>query len=260
MVYGVEGSTKVVRISSQRVIKGPCHNKEAQTMQYVAEQASSIPVPRVHRVYQRNGGCYIEMDYVPGINLDEVWRKGILSQHEKQNIVQELARYLQMLRVLKAPDPEAVCSLSGGACHDQRLGSSGTGPFESHAFFHDFLRGTLTLESWGESVSVCHQRSYQSKFTHGDLSPWNIMIHEGRISGIIDWEFSGWYPEYWEFTKARYACINMDEWFEMFRNGVLEYDEELEAERALWKKLGTPGDQLAVEKGQICNRSQSMTD
>lgn len=24
---------------------------------------------------------------------------------------------------------------------------------------------------------------------------------EGRITGIVDWEEAGWYPEYWEYVK-----------------------------------------------------------
>ncbi len=27
----------------------------------------------------------------------------------------------------------------------------------------------------------------------------------GRVTGIVDWECAGWYPEYWEYTKAHFA-------------------------------------------------------
>ena len=41
-------------------------------------------------------------------------------------------------------------------------------------------------------------------FTHGDLAPRNIMISKDFvITGIIDWEYGGWYPEYWEYVKAK---------------------------------------------------------
>lgn len=29
----------------------------------------------------------------------------------------------------------------------------------------------------------------------------NILVEGGRITGIIDWEYAGWYPEYWEYVK-----------------------------------------------------------
>jgi aminoglycoside phosphotransferase len=41
-------------------------------------------------------------------------------------------------------------------------------------------------------------------FTHGDLKAHNILVndHDGYLSGFLDWESRGWYPEYWEFTTA----------------------------------------------------------
>jgi aminoglycoside phosphotransferase (APT) family kinase protein len=44
--------------------------------------------------------------------------------------------------------------------------------------------------------------------THGDLQPGNIIVLQDsisgaiKISGIIDWEMGGWYPEYWDIVKA----------------------------------------------------------
>lgn len=43
--------------------------------------------------------------------------------------------------------------------------------------------------------------------THGDLHPQNIMVKwtdsDGiEITGLVDWELSGVYPESWEFVKA----------------------------------------------------------
>lgn len=36
-------------------------------------------------------------------------------------------------------------------------------------------------------------------FTHGDIIPQNIMVDENyQVSGIVDWEAAGWYPDYWE--------------------------------------------------------------
>jgi hypothetical protein len=47
-------------------------------------------------------------------------------------------------------------------------------------------------------------------FTHSDFRPANIRVVEeaGRlvVSGIIDWEFSGFYPDYWECLKSPTQC------------------------------------------------------
>jgi len=39
-------------------------------------------------------------------------------------------------------------------------------------------------------------------FTHGDLSSLNILTHGDVVVAVIDWETSGWYPSYWEYTSA----------------------------------------------------------
>ncbi|KAE8370383.1 hypothetical protein BDV27DRAFT_140558 [Aspergillus caelatus] len=40
----------------------------------------------------------------------------------------------------------------------------------------------------------------------------NIIVNNGHISGIVDWEFSGWYPKYWEFSKALYVWKWQNDW------------------------------------------------
>lgn len=49
-------------------------------------------------------------------------------------------------------------------------------------------------------------------FTHGDLRPDNIIVKNGRVTAIIDWEMAGWYPEYWEFAKALHLEVFADDW------------------------------------------------
>ena len=45
-------------------------------------------------------------------------------------------------------------------------------------------------------------RSNRSVFTHGDIAPRNIMVDdENKITGILDWEYAGWYPDYWEYAQ-----------------------------------------------------------
>lgn len=51
----------------------------------------------------------------------------------------------------------------------------------------------------------------QSKFvlTHGDLAARNIMVHECKITGIADWEYSGFFPEYMEYALATVVQDNV---------------------------------------------------
>ena len=45
-------------------------------------------------------------------------------------------------------------------------------------------------------------------FTHGDLVPQNILVENEHVTGIVDWEQAGLYPEYGEHVKALWeGCI-----------------------------------------------------
>jgi hypothetical protein len=35
-------------------------------------------------------------------------------------------------------------------------------------------------------------------------------MRNGKIVGIVDWQFAEWYPEYWEYTK------DMPDWYAEF--------------------------------------------
>jgi thiamine kinase-like enzyme len=60
-------------------------------------------------------------------------------------------------------------------------------------------------------------RSTISVFTHGDITPRNILIDEyDRITGIVDWEFVGWYPDYWEYANIMKPTEEKD-WQEWMR-------------------------------------------
>jgi hypothetical protein len=28
-----------------------------------------------------------------------------------------------------------------------------------------------------------------------------FMVHDNKLAGLLDWEFAGWYPEYWDYVK-----------------------------------------------------------
>ncbi|THW69759.1 hypothetical protein D6D18_10537 [Aureobasidium pullulans] len=41
-----------------------------------------------------------------------------------------------------------------------------------------------------------------SLFMHGDLTPTNIIIQDGKVTALIDWKLVGYYPAFWVRFKA----------------------------------------------------------
>ncbi|KIW25874.1 uncharacterized protein PV07_09010 [Cladophialophora immunda] len=184
------------------------------------------------------------MEYVHGDTLEASWVGDVLSTDEKQAIVRQIADYIEQLRQLDPPQKGVVASSELGQCFDVRVGYRPFGPFNNIDSFHSFLRGNIPLENcsqvFGEVVTRFHTRKYRTCFSHADICPRNLIVRNRKIVAVIDWQFAGWYPEYWEYTKAHYAYCNAD-WWVRFEEGVTRYDDELAAERALWRQLDEPG-------------------
>lgn len=236
---------KLHRVSWHRVIKGPCDPTEVEAMQYVASH-TDIPVPKVYSVHREKGGfIYIEMAYVRGESLDAAWRH--LSTEQKDAIVADLKLHISSLRALKPPVEGIVSSALGNPGHYCRIGTRFWGPMKNHADFHSQARGHLRMEDvaqfLGEDVVAVHTAQYKTCFTHADLAPRNIMVRNGRVVAIIDWAYAGWYPEYWEFTKAHYNPFRDEAWEEYLRIILPCYEMELSAEQILWRRLPEPGSQ-----------------
>lgn len=194
---------KVVRISEDRVVKsGPnLRAHEAPTLRYVAAN-TTIPVPRVHDVHWEDGRVTaIEMDYMPGKTLQEVW--DTLDHNQKVSIADELHQYVSQLRGLKGDYIGGIDR--GKAIIGRRIPVEG-GPFESERMFNEFILSDIVSSAprpmW-HYAKYALEDNHEIVFTHADLAPRNILVGEnGQVTAILDWEYAGWYPEHWEYIKA----------------------------------------------------------
>ncbi|KHN98348.1 Protein kinase-like domain protein [Metarhizium album ARSEF 1941] len=183
------------------------------------------------------------MAFIRGETLESAWDN--LSKAQMTAVFEDLQTHLSSLRALEPPKQELVCSALQNPAFDCRVGFRFFGPV-SHGDFHSLTRGHLIMEDvepfLGHEVAKTHTAKYATYFTHADLAPRNIMVRNGRIAAIIDWGFAGWYPEYWEFTKAHYNLfLGQDLWEEYMRVVLPSYETELVAERTLWRRLPEPG-------------------
>lgn len=208
---------------------------EAETMQYVAEH-SHVPVPKVHwtstdPVTQQN---FVIMDFVPGQTLESLLPS--LTRKERDDVARLIKNAIDKLRDI--PEPGYLGSVGRKACsHGMFWGPDGpdplmSGPFENEAAFNEgLLRKLATMPHMHPSYLQFLRRLFSEAFnghrtvlTHGDLQPKNIMIQRigSKEDGsglfdisLIDWETSGWYPEYWEYCHSIIMGRFKPDWLEM---------------------------------------------
>lgn len=109
--------------------------------------------------------------------------------------------------LISLPLPSHEGHLGGGTpsqCEDRRhwnKTSSATSPIRSEYQFYVFILiesylDPARLDFLGANMSSDHR----IVMTHGDLLPRNLLVSSAdtpTITGIIDWESRGGYPEYW---------------------------------------------------------------
>ncbi|KAI0542835.1 kinase-like protein [Xylaria digitata] len=232
-----------VAISRHLVVKTSpfVHLSEAATMAFVAAK-TSIPVPRVYCSFVYRNQAFITMERVQGEPLAEVWKS--LSDTDREHVFQQLRGMIGELRALTPPSGMRVESCINGSLRDSRIPRSRPrfGPFKTVQDFHLWLREDLRPEEhpdrkndqdWEEIKEMVAKQDGPwppPVFTHGDLNPFNIFLRGSRVVGIIDWEFAGWYPSYWEYTSAWYGNLTRRAWQTSIDRFLDPYPEELKME------------------------------
>ncbi|KAK8257954.1 kinase-like domain-containing protein [Phyllosticta capitalensis] len=199
----------VLMLSAHLCVKyGPSKSlAEASAMIFVAHH-TTVPVPKVHCAFIHRRCTYIVMERIKGHMLGKGWV--FRNMESKEKILSQLKSMVEQIRQISAPGP-GVSNINGGPLYDPRPSMPGPdlryGPFATIPEFHKYLR--LGMESHADlppevnELIGFHEGPWSGPvFTHGDLSSLNIMCEGDDITGIVDWETSGWFPDYWEYTTA----------------------------------------------------------
>ncbi|KZT50545.1 hypothetical protein CALCODRAFT_504605 [Calocera cornea HHB12733] len=122
----------------------------------------------------------------------------------------DLRDYLVEMHKIPNPYKYGLCSSDGGELDAPRFtgGNYDIQPCEDIRSFHAWLyrcmrRHWPTMQPRVQPIFDKYDEQC-TIFSHGDLSSDNIMVHNGRLSGLIDWETSGWMPPYWDYLCTRW--------------------------------------------------------
>ena len=195
---------------------------EAAAIDYIARN-TSIPVPKIYCAFEHDDTGYIVMERLKGVDLYYGWYQR--SEESKAKILSQLKGYVDEMRCLSPPGP-MVSNVDGGSLEDPRITvkTHRWGPFTSVQAFHQFLHEgaepnpEIPVSKWPEGMMDLfewHAKPWPTiKFTHGDLSSFNILVDGDTVTGIIDWQTAGWFPSYWEYTNARQVSPLNEFWAE----------------------------------------------
>lgn len=179
-------------------------NSDYAISKFLSEN-SNVPVAKDMRAWEDSTSYWRLMERVPGITLKEAWDDLTLEQH--RTIGTEIAEYLAEARKFTSTKPEAP---DGQPLRDQNFGAQ-----------YDYVDlMTTDREEWWARMEPRINRSKASQekimkfkesyplkegakyvLSHGDLNSSNIMVKDGHVTGIIDWEHGGYRPEWWEWNE-----------------------------------------------------------
>ena len=201
---------------------------EADMMHYAATHGVLAPKVRavydIHKVSSTTpSASAMVTDRLPGDRLSEVWAD--LSDEERKTIVSQLREQIGNMRsctqsYIGRVNNRSTCNLY------ERIPGQFCGPFIDEEHFDNWCLARVpdglfgfTRKKWTRWLEKERQKPFR-KFvlTHGDLSPRNIIVDGGVVTGIVDWEKSGFWPEYAEYAFAMELSPvyqrKQDEWWE----------------------------------------------
>jgi aminoglycoside phosphotransferase len=181
--------------------------------------AGQVPVPRILAFGEQNRQVYQIQQFIRGEKLVSIWKD--LRVSEQESILAELAAYLQILHNKSFPQ-------FGRPLPD-------TQPFATWAdYLTDELQHTLEgikalnirMVPGYQELALDYLTAYKHilqsgvpALVHGDLSLGNILVDKGRISAILDFEYSLQAPLDYELWVMEAFCL--------YPNDYAEEDQEV---------------------------------
>jgi aminoglycoside phosphotransferase len=219
----------VITYNTVLKVKRGLHPSEAAITKFVHD-TTGCPTPDIFDVALYGDQVGIIMTRVQGVSLSSLWKD--MDPTDKCNIINQLKEIIREFRTHES----TFIGRPGRQPGILPMGFSNIafGPFEREQDFNQFRLSQMLDVKLMARAAALQNSGHKFVLTHGDLSDRNIMVHNGKITGIIDWEYGGFYPEYWEYVAAQLNGGHDDVWRRVL-NEVLEdkYSDMVDLERIL---------------------------
>ncbi|KAK3177353.1 hypothetical protein K4F52_009849 [Lecanicillium sp. MT-2017a] len=158
----LKGTTYVPRLGKERL------RNEAASLQFI-RHVSDIPVPTLYGSFEVDGAYFVVTEYIDGSSMSE------LSEDQKRVVQDEISQHLATLRQIK---------------------SNKTGGPSGIVLPPSRVVERTDNDVWSQQIA----ENQEYVFCHNDLSQQNIIVDPRtlKIRAIIDWEYAGFFPPYFE--------------------------------------------------------------
>ena len=172
----VRGTKHIPRLGKERL------QNEAAALRFI-RRASNIPVPTLYGAFDVDDSFMLITEYIDGVPMSN------LSEDQKRVVRTEVEQHLATLRGITS---DTIGGLSGIVIPPYRV-----------------MR-LSDRDEWPRKVS----KGGKYVFCHNDLSQHNIIVDPQtlKIRAIVDWEYAGFFPEYFErsFYERRGPSVALD--------------------------------------------------
>lgn len=206
-------------------------NVEANATKLLRERSVDVPVPEVVMNWRDGNWTFMISECLPGEPLMNIWSD--LADEDRHRIAKQTADMISKFRSITST---TCCAFDGGPIKEVNLLRSleerrDIGPLQSDdEVWEQIFKPRLDRASVEEEAQQ-QLRSYMPPsgphtFTHGDLAYSNILVKDGAVSGIVDFEFSAYLPVWWEYVGAHFGfCTGDGEWKEILREYLEPYEQ-----------------------------------
>lgn len=169
-----------------------------------------IRVPCVKRKIRSGHSVWCIMERIPGDTLEIMWSR--LSWFTTIKLSLQLRHFVQCLRSLTS---STAGSLATGQCRsfylEDRFGLPARSSPEDITYFIRFWVGFVSIR---QAIKAATQVPVEPKgripptaktlvFTHHDLAPRNLLLDPSGQLWLLDWDFAGFYPIYFEYASMQ---------------------------------------------------------
>ena len=169
-----------------------------------------VRVPCIKRTVKFKAAAYCIMERIKGTTLEKAWPG--LSWVSTLQLALQLRRFIRLLRSVTSL---TAGSLATGECRsfwlEDRYGLPARSSPKAIASFISFWVGFVSIRQAKKAVAegTGHPKRWGPPtaktlvFTHHDLAPRNMLLHPSGQLWLLDWDYAGFYPRYFEFASMQ---------------------------------------------------------